>query len=273
MIYESTTTSSSVQELSATNAAQAPTLSIVIPALNEQDNVKPLVEQVGKAMTDAEIKAELIIIDDGSTDQTLTNLKALQKQHAFLRVLHRPSPRGQSAAMHAGIQAARGRCIATLDADLQNDPADLPGMLEKIDNQHADMVQGDRSANRNDHAIRKIGSLIGRKARLWILNDPVRDTGCSARVVRAEIAKQFPLQFKGMHRFMPAYARMLGATIIEVPVSHHARQSGSTKYGMGLLSRGPAGLADLFAVRWMIKRYRDTTTDTITPGDVTEVNS
>ena len=258
---------------SVTPADPQPTLSVVIPALNEQDNVKPLVEQVAKAMADADIPAELIIIDDGSTDDTLANLKALQTQHLFLRVLHRPTPRGQSAAMHAGIQAATGRFIATLDADLQNDPADLPAMLDKCLNENADMVQGDRSANRNDHAIRKIASVIGRKARLWILNDPVRDTGCSARVVRADIAKQFPLQFKGMHRFMPAYARMLGAKIIEVPVTHHARHAGSTKYGMGLLSRGPAGLADLFAVRWMIKRYRDTSTDTIASGDIKEVHS
>ncbi len=245
----------------------SPTLSIVVPALNEQDNVTPLVEQVGQAMSDAGIHAELIVVDDGSTDQTLAKLTSLQAEHPWLRVLHRPAPRGQSAAMHAGIQAARGRCIATLDADLQNDPADLPAMLAKIDADHADMVQGDRSANRNDHAIRKIGSLIGRKARLWILRDPVRDTGCSARVVRSEIAKQFPLQFKGMHRFMPAYARMLGARIDEMPVNHHARHSGSTKYGMGLLSRGPAGLLDLLVVRWMIKRYRDTSVDPVGPGD------
>jgi len=243
----------------------SPALSIVVPALNEQDNVGPLVEQVGRAMSGAGIDAELIVIDDGSTDRTLANLASLQAQHPWLRVLHRPTPRGQSAAMHAGIQAARGRCIATLDADLQNDPADLPGMLAKIDDDQVDMVQGDRSANRNDHTIRKIGSLIGRKARLWVLRDPVRDTGCSARVVRAEIARRFPLQFKGMHRFMPAYARMLGARIVEVPVTHHARHSGSTKYGMGLLTRGPAGLFDLFAVRWMTKRYRDTSAEPVGP--------
>lgn len=247
--------------------AGGPTLSVVVPALNEQDNVVPLVEQVGQAMSDAGIDAELIVVDDGSTDQTLARLTALQADRPWLHVLHRPSPRGQSAAMHAGIQAARGRCIATLDADLQNDPADLPAMLTIIDAGEADMVQGDRSANRNDHAIRKIGSLIGRKARLWILHDPVRDTGCSARVVRAEIAKRFPLQFKGMHRFMPAYARMLGARIVEVPVNHRPRNAGSTKYGLGLLSRGPAGLLDLFAVRWMIKRYRDTSTDPVGPGE------
>lgn len=241
-------------------------LSIVVPALNEQNNVTPLVEQVGQAMQRDSIGFELIIVDDGSTDLTLQRLQALQADRPWLRVLHRPAPRGQSAAMHAGIQASRGDCIATLDADLQNDPADLPGMLKLIDADRADMVQGDRSANRNDHAIRKIGSVIGRKARLWLLRDPVRDTGCSARVVRAVFAKQFPLQFKGMHRFMPAYARMLGARIIQVPVTHHARHSGTTKYGLGLLSRGPAGLRDLFAVRWMLHRYRDTTTDPIEPS-------
>lgn len=241
-------------------------LSIVVPALNEQDNVIPLVEQIAKVMQGDSIGFELIIVDDGSTDQTLDRLKALQSERPWLHVLHRPAPRGQSAAMHAGIRAARGDCIATLDADLQNDPADLPAMLRLIDTDKADMVQGDRSANRNDHAVRKIGSIIGRKARLWLLRDPVRDTGCSARVVRATYAKQFPLQFKGMHRFMPAYARMLGARVVEVPVTHHARHSGTTKYGLGLLSRGPSGLRDLFAVRWMMQRYRDSSTEPIGPS-------
>lgn len=244
-------------------------LSIVVPALNEQDNVTPLIEQVGKAMQRDAIGFELIIVDDGSSDQTLARIKALQPERPWLRVLHRPAPRGQSAAMHAGIQAARGDCIATLDADLQNDPADLPAMLKLIDADKADMVQGDRSANRNDNAIRRIGSIIGRKARLWLLRDPVRDTGCSARVVRAVFAKQFPLQFKGMHRFMPAYARMLGARIVEVPVTHHARHSGTTKYGLGLLSRGPSGLRDLFAVRWMMQRYRDSSTSATTHENIT----
>ena len=248
-------------------AGQPPRLSIVIPALNEQDNVGPLVEKVGAVMQEAGIAFELIIVDDGSNDATLDRLKQLQAERPWLRILHRPEARGQSAAMFAGIQAARGACIATLDADLQNDPVDLPGMLAKIEAGEADMVQGDRSRNRNDHAIRKFGSLVGRKARLWVLGDPARDTGCSARVVKAEYARQFPLQFKGMHRFMPAYAAMLGARIAEVPVTHHARNAGETKYGMGLLSRGPAGLMDLLAVRWMTKRYKDTATVTVDHTD------
>ena len=236
----------------------APELSVIIPALNEQDNVEPLVRQVKAALLDAGIDTELIIVDDGSTDATLDRLRALQRDHPWLRVLHRDKPRGQSAAMFAGIQAARGRFIATLDADLQNNPAELPAMLARVRTGECDMVQGDRSANRRDNIIRRVGSRVGRAARRWIVADPIRDTGCSARVVRADIAKRFPLQFKGMHRFMPAYARILGARIEEMPVVHRPRTAGETKYGLGVLNRGIAGFFDCLAVRWMRKRIRDT---------------
>ncbi|HEX7008473.1 MAG TPA: glycosyltransferase, partial [Phycisphaeraceae bacterium] len=153
----------------------------------------------------------------------------------------------------------RGLFIATLDADLQNDPADLPAMLELVRSGQADMVQGDRSRNRQDNVVRRVGSVVGRRFRRWLLGDPIRDTGCSARVVRAHIAKQFPLQFKGMHRFMPVYARMLGAQVVEMPVNHRPRAAGQTKYGLGVLNRGIAGFIDCLALRWMMKRYRDTT--------------
>lgn len=238
-----------------------PELSIVIPALNEEDNVRPLVEQVKIHVRDAGVDAELIIVDDGSTDQTLPRLKELCRTHPWVRVLHRDQPRGQSSAMYAGIQAARGKWIATLDADLQNDPADLPKMLAILRQGNADMVQGDRSRNRRDNIVRRCGSIVGRRARGLILDDPIRDTGCSARVVRADIAKQFPLMFKGMHRFMPVYARMLGARIVEMGVTHHPRAAGTTKYGFGVLNRGFAGFVDALAVRWMLKRYRDTRAD------------
>ncbi len=240
------------------NPQPAPELSIVVPALDEQENVGPLVEQVRHAIIDEGVTAELIIIDDGSRDETPQRLTALVRKYPWLRVLRREAPRGQSAAMYAGIQAARGRFIATLDADLQNDPADLPLMLNMIRKGDYDMVQGDRSMNRRDNIVRRVGSVVGRAFRRWLLGDPIRDTGCSARVVRAEIAKQFPLQFKGMHRFMPAYARMLGARIIESPVHHHPRTAGKTKYGLGVMSRAWSGLMDCLAVRWMLRRYRDT---------------
>ena len=232
-------------------------LSIVIPALNEQDNVEPLVEQVASAVRGAGIDAELIVVDDGSDDLTLSRLKKLAEDRPWLVPLHRDKPQGQSAAMHAGIAAARGRYVATLDADLQNDPAELPAMLELLEQHGADMVQGDRSADRQDTFVRRWGSVVGRKTRLWLLGDPVRDTGCSARVLKVEYARRLPLQYKGMHRFIPCYVAALRGVVIEMPVRHRPRHSGTTKYGMGVLSRGPAGLMDCFAVRWMRKRLRD----------------
>ncbi len=244
-----------IQSTQATQPPATPVLSIVVPALDEEANVGPLVDEVKKVIVDAGIDAELIVVDDGSRDATLQRLTALAAEHRWLRVLHRDTPQGQSAAMHAGIQAARGEFIATMDADLQNDPGDLPEMLNRVRSGQGDMVQGDRSANRNDTGMRRFSSWVGRTARSKLLGDPIRDTGCSARVVRASIAKQFPLQFKGMHRFMPFYARMLGAKVIEMPVSHRPRLAGVAKYGV--LNRGWAGLLDLLAVRWMAKRYRD----------------
>ncbi|NBC11614.1 MAG: glycosyltransferase [Planctomycetes bacterium] len=232
-------------------------LAIVIPALDEQDNVGPLVEQVEQAVRAQGIDAQLVIVDDGSTDATPQRLAELARTRPWLTVLRREAARGQSAAMAAGIAAADAPCIATLDADLQNDPADLVPMLHRVRAGEADLVQGDRSRDRQDSAVRKFGSVVGRKARRWVLGDPVRDTGCSARVMRTDFAKRLPLQFKGMHRFIPAYTRMLGGRVVEMPVHHRPRTAGTSKYGLGLLSRGPAGLCDLLAVAWMIRRYRD----------------
>jgi glycosyltransferase involved in cell wall biosynthesis len=245
--------------MNATNqASTAPELSIVVPALNEEDNVGALIAQVQAAVIDAGISAELIVVDDGSTDQTLARLRELRDGRPWLRVLHRDTPQGQSAAMDAGIQQARGTFIATLDADLQNDPADLPAMLAVVRSGKADMAQGCR-ARRRDSAVRLFSSWVGRTARGLILGDKIRDTGCSTRVLRAEVARKLPLEFKGMHRFMhrfmPAYARILGARVVEVPVNHRPRAAGVAKYGMG--NRAFVGLVDCFAVRWMSKRYRD----------------
>jgi glycosyltransferase involved in cell wall biosynthesis len=199
----------------------------------------------------AGIRAELIVVDDGSTDDTPRLLQELSEKHTWIRPIRHADRMGQSAAMLTGFAAARGRWAATLDADLQNDPADLPAMLEKVRNGDADMVQGARM-KRQDSAWRKFGSWVGRSTRRLLLGDPIRDTGCSTRVIATDIAKQLPLQFRGMHRFLPVYARMLGATIIEMPVNHRPRNAGQTKYGN--FSRAVAGLIDCFAVRWMRKR-------------------
>ena len=254
-----------VHQTTADAPAQGPAqveLSIVVPAFNEQDNVDALVEQVRFAVLGAGIAAELIVVDDGSTDDTAARVAALADDRPWLRVLRQGRRLGQSAAMYRGIQAARGRYLATLDADLQNDPADLPAMLALLHAGEADMVQGDRSANRRDNVVRRVASVVGRKARRWILADPTRDTGCSTRVLRTDDARRFPLYLHGMHRFLPACARMYGLRVVERPVHHRRRHAGQTKYGLGVMSRAVSGLCDCLAVRWMRHRYREVPRET-----------
>ncbi len=234
-------------------------LSVVAPAHNEQDNVQPLIEQIAAALEPIGIGYEIVIVDDGSTDATAQRLLQLMQTHAQLRVLRMlntpPSKgNGQSAAFHAGFRAARGELIAVLDADLQNDPADLPAMLAKLDETGADMIQGDRSHARRDTLIRRVSSIVGRLFRRMLLGDTIRDTGCSLRLMRRIIALQLPLQFRGMHRFIPVTARQMGCTVIEMPVNHRPRVAGEAKYGVW--NRAIPGLIDCIAVRWMRSRRR-----------------
>lgn len=236
-------------------------LSIVAPAHNEEDNVIPLVEQVHAALAPAHPDFEMIIVDDGSTDRTLERLRGLLPRFPFLRILKMldtPPGRGhgQSAAFKAGFRAAQGRLIVVLDADLQNDPADLPAMLRLMEETGADMVQGDRSHDRRDHFGRRVGSAVGRACRAWLLNDPIRDTGCSLRIMRREVALAVPLEFRGMHRFIPVTARELGYHVVEMPVRHRPRAAGQAKYGT--FNRALPGLFDTLAVRWMTSRRRPT---------------
>ncbi len=236
-------------------------LTVLAPAHNEEGNIVELVEQIDRAIHPMGITHEIIIVDDGSTDTTRTKLVELMKVRPWVRciAMMRTPPgkgNGQSAAFYAGFAESRGRLIATLDADLQNDPADLPGMIGLLTDTGSDMVQGDRSHARKDSAVRRVGSLVGRKFRLWLLGDSIRDTGCSLRVMKREIAVQLPLQLKGMHRFIPVTARHLGFKVVEMDVHHRARVAGETKYGMGITKRAVPGLIDLFAVRYMRNRRR-----------------
>jgi glycosyltransferase involved in cell wall biosynthesis len=228
-------------------------LSIVVPALNEEDNVGPLAEQIRQAVLGAGVAAELIVVDDGSTDATPQKLTELARQYDWVRPLRHERAMGQSAATLSGIAAARGMYLATLDADLQNDPADLPGLLARVRSGAADMAQGSR-ARRKDSIVRLFSSWVGRTARRLLLGDNIRDTGCATRVMRTDLARLMPLQYKGMHRFIPIYSRMLGATVIEVPVNHRPRVAGVTKYGM--MNRAFVGLIDCLAIRWMRKRLK-----------------
>jgi glycosyltransferase involved in cell wall biosynthesis len=236
-------------------------LSVVAPAHNEEPNIPALVEQVGRALAPLDLTFELVLVDDGSTDGTRDAIARLMPDRPWLRCVamtRTPPGRGggQSAAFHAGFRAARGRLIAVLDADLQNDPADLPEMLALLDRTGADMVQGDRSRDRRDNLVRRAGSVVGRLFRRWLLGDTIRDTGCSLRVMKREVALRLPLEFRGMHRFIPATARHLGFHVVEMPVRHRPRAAGVTKYGLGITRRAIPGLVDLFAVRYMRNRRR-----------------
>lgn len=238
-------------------------LSVVAPAHNEQENVAALAEQVAAAALAAGVSFEFILVDDGSTDRTRAATLSLASTRPWLRCVAMTNTppgkgHGQSAAFHAGFRAARGRLIATLDADLQNDPADLPAMLAILRDQQADMVQGDRSRARRDNAVRRVGSIVGRFFRRALLGDTIRDTGCSLRVMKREIALRLPLEFRGMHRFIPVSAARMGYKVVEMPVNHRPRNAGVTKYGLGITQRAIPGLIDLLAVRWMAGRRRPT---------------
>lgn len=245
---------------------------MVAPAHNEEANVDQLVREIEGALTSADIAYEIVIVDDGSTDQTRNKLLSLMATRPHLRVVAMTNTppgkgNGQSAAFHAGFRACRGEFIAVLDADLQNDPAEIPAMLALARQTGAAFVQGDRSHARRDNFVRRIGSIVGRTARRWLLGDTIRDTGCSLRIMKREIGLRLPLEFRGMHRFIPVTARHLGYKVVEMPVKHRPRVAGETKYGMGIVQRALPGLIDLLVVRYMRNRRRPVTSQELAlPG-------
>lgn len=243
-------------------------LTLLAPAHNEEENIQLLVEQAGAALAATGLSFEFLIVDDGSTDTTRQKIRDLMPARPWLRCVamtHTPKGKGngQSAAFAAGIRASRGGLIATIDADLQNDPADLKLLVQKLRETGADMVQGDRSHARKDNWVRRRTSGIGRFFRGLILQDPVRDTGCSLRLMKREIAVRLPLEFKGIHRFFPFLAASMGYKVVEVAVNHRPRHAGETKYGLGITQRAIPGLIDCFAVRWMSKRRRPTSCEDV----------
>ncbi len=238
-------------------------LSIIAPAHNEEENIHQLVSEIAAVVEElaSRFTVEAVIVNDGSTDRTEALVLELAASRPFLRVLTMSNTppgkgNGQSAAFHAAFRAARGRLIAPLDADLQNPPDNIPKMLALLEKEDADLVQGDRTASRQDSSLRWISTFTGRLFRKTFLGDTIQDTGCSLRIMKREIALQLPLQFKGIHRYIPGTARRLGYKVVEIPVTHRARTGGTSKYG--LINRAIPGLFDVFAVRWMNKRRRPT---------------
>ncbi|MFP6872039.1 MAG: glycosyltransferase family 2 protein [Verrucomicrobiales bacterium] len=218
-------------------------LSLVIPLYNEEDNIRQLQEEVAKALSDVDY--ELVFVDDGSTDETVSRIQRSEQ----IRIVEFKENCGQSAATYAGVHAAQGKIIALIDGDLQNDPADIPRLLQEIEN-GADLVCGYRE-NRKDTWFKRLQSRIANAVRSRFVGDGVRDTGCTLKAMRKE-CREALLPFTGMHRFIPALIKSLGYRITEIPVSHRARQHGTSKYGFG--NRAVRATRDMFGVRWLNSR-------------------
>ncbi len=226
-----------------------PVISVVVPVKNEEENIVLAYEAVKQALESVALDFELIFVDDGSTDRSLEHMKELARKDARVVWLSFDCNHGQTAAWDAGFKAARGRLLATMDGDLQNDPADYPQMIKLIGDD-CDVVCGVRQ-RRMDSIVRKISSRIGNGFRNWITGESVTDVGCSLRVFKRECVARLKL-FDGLHRFFPTLLKMEGFRIKEVPVHHHPRTRGLTKYGVW--NRMWKGLRDCLAVRWMRQR-------------------
>jgi len=222
-------------------------LTLIAPVYDEVENLERLHARVVEVFG-ARSDWELILVDDGSRDGSDALIRELAARDPRVVGVHFRRNCGQTAATAAGIQAARGRLIATLDADLQNDPADLPAMIE-LAARH-DAVVGWRQ-KRQDDFVRRASSRIANGVRNWISKDSIRDTGCSLKVFRAEAIQALPL-FEGLHRFLPTLLRYHGYDVLEHPVAHHPRRAGRSKYGVW--NRVFRATRDLFAVRWMRAR-------------------
>jgi dolichol-phosphate mannosyltransferase len=227
-------------------AAGRPGISVIVPVFNEAENVSILQSELHTALVGRNY--EIVFVDDGSTDRTVERIDPA----ANVRVLRFEKNTGQSAAIYAGLQAARAAIAVLIDGDLQNDPADIPRLLEEI-SRGADLVCGYR-AERKDTLVKRLTSRIANFVRSRFTRDYVRDTGCTLKAMRREcIAALVP--FKGMHRFIPALVRAAGFRLVEVPVHHRARRFGQSKYGLG--NRAVRATVDMFGVRWLLSRRLD----------------
>jgi glycosyltransferase involved in cell wall biosynthesis len=224
-----------------------PQLSVVVPLYNEAENIPPLFEALRAAL--AGIEYELILVDDGSQDGTPDRVKALADARTHLLVFARNF--GQTSALAAGIAEARGEYIVTLDGDLQNDPADIPMMLAKLQEEKLDIVVGYRANRRDGMVLRKIPSKIANAIIKLTTKIEVNDYGCTLKLFKRDIAKQLDL-YGELHRFIPILAKLYGAKMAEVPVRHHARRFGVSKYGIG---RTLKVMSDLLLMLFFLK-YR-----------------
>ena len=237
-----------------------PELSVVVPVFNEQDNVAPLVHEIVAALRGNALLGdagfEIVYVDDHSRDATLANLQQLKREVPELRVLHHATQSGQSTAVRTGVKAARGRWIATLDGDGQNDPADIPKLLAERQRSAADvkLFAGWR-VQRRDTGSKRWASKIANTSRSRMLRDATPDTGCVIKLFERDAFLDLPW-FNHMHRYLPALMQRAGWKTVSVPVNHRARSTGGSKYNN--LNRALVGIADLRGVAWLIRRGKVT---------------
>ena len=224
-------------------------LSLVVPAYNEQEVVPALLERVEPALQQTQKSFEMIVVDDGSTDQTPQMLKEAMTTRPWLRVIRMGRNGGQSAAFDAGFKAARGEIIATIDADLQNDPEEIPRLLPMLEGY--DMITGWR-AKRKDTRFRRFQTKAANRIRNWISQETIQDSASSLKLYKRQCLEGIML-YKGMHRFMPTLVKMRGYKVLETPVKHSPRFAGTAKYGFR--NRAWRAFCDLLAVRWMKTHY------------------
>ena len=234
----------------------APNLSIVIPTYNEQETVVALLDRVSETLEPQTMTFEVVMVDDGSTDETPSILLAQKETRPWLRVIALDQNRGQTCAMAAGFKHATADVIATLDADLQNDPAEIPRLMDMLA-EDCDMVTGWR-VKRDDPWIRLVSTRVANAVRNKLSGETIHDSACSLKVYKRKCVENLAL-FNGMHRFMPTLVKMQGFSVKEVPVTHSARYAGQAKYGMW--NRVFRAFIDLLAVRWMKKRYLNYSTE------------
>lgn len=225
-------------------------LSVVVPVRNESGNVASLISEIDAALK--HITHEIVYVDDGSTDDTYIQLKALQATFAQLKIVRHTKSCGQSTAVRTGVKAAQYDWVATLDGDGQNDPADIPKLMAVVVN-GIDLVSGNRRASRRDTWVKRISSVIANTVRSKMLRDDTPDTGCGLKLFKRDAFLDLPY-FDHMHRFLPALIKRHGGKIVSVPVAHRNREHGKSNYGT--IDRLLVGIVDLFGVAWLQRRAK-----------------
>lgn len=226
-------------------------LSVVIPVYNEEASLSPLWAELRGVLERLGISFEVVFVDDGSRDRSAEIIRSFRETDQRVRLVRLKTNGGETAATDAGLKAARGLRIVVMDADLQNDPGDIPMLLAHLD--QWDAVTGwrvDRAAG--DNLVRRASSRIANRIRNWLSDEAIQDSGCTFRAFRRECLRELVL-YRGFHRFIPTLLKMRGYRVIEVPVGHRPRRFGRSKYGV--LNRAIVAFADLLVIRWMKARF------------------